>query len=407
MTATFAIRTSSRRGLGCAQRSWTHPLIFCLLLAWLGVWGVAGQARACSVPVFRYALERWPSDDYEVFLFAKGELDPNTQAVLDWFKKTLVDAPVPANCRVGVVDPDEELDRYGEFVWKNHKDEPLPRMVVRYPRMARPMNDVWAGPPSIDVAKQMLDSPVRNELARRLIGGQTAVWLLLTCKDEKKNAAAEKVLRETLPKLEEALQLPPQPPVGPTAFGDEPADEEVDPEDVLRIDFSTLTLARDDPKEAMLVRMLLKTEEDLSELVEPMAFPIYGRGRVLFAFVGEGINAENIAEACEFLIGPCSCQVKWQNPGVDLLMTVDWDAAIYRAVVGEGELARLIGQPVPPGTTTQPATQPTTQPAAAPTERAAASGLDSAVVRNTALTLGAVLIVTMLVAIVMRRKSAA
>jgi hypothetical protein len=59
-----------------------------------------------------------------------------------------------------------------------------------------------------------------------------------------------------------------------------------------------------------------------------MAFPVFGRGRVLWALVGAGIAKENIAEAGEFLTGPCSCQVKSLNPGCDLLLAADWESAL-------------------------------------------------------------------------------
>jgi hypothetical protein len=81
---------------------------------------------------------------------------------------------------------------------------------------------------------------------------------------------------------------------------------------------------RDDPAEAAFVAMLLASEEDLSGFNEPMAFPIFGQGRALYALVGKGIRVETIDEAAQFLIGSCSCQVKEQNPGIDIAMAVDW-----------------------------------------------------------------------------------
>ena len=74
--------------------------------------------------------------------------------------------------------------------------------------------------------------------------------------------------------------------------------------------------------------MLLGTEPDLHDLKEPMVFPLFGRGRALCALVGKGINKENLEEIGFFLAGPCSCTVKYQNPGVDMFFTVDWDAAL-------------------------------------------------------------------------------
>jgi hypothetical protein len=59
---------------------------------------------------------------------------------------------------------------------------------------------------------------------------------------------------------------------------------------------------------------------------QPVAFPVFGRGRVLGALSGEGLTADAVRGVAEFLTGPCSCQVKELNPGADLLMVADWDA---------------------------------------------------------------------------------
>jgi len=63
---------------------------------------------------------------------------------------------------------------------------------------------------------------------------------------------------------------------------------------------------------------------------EPIVFPVFGRGRALFALVGEGINSDNLREAIAFITGPCGCEIKMMNPGVDLLMSVNWDASVMQ-----------------------------------------------------------------------------
>ena len=35
---------------------------------------LTGASRACNVPVFRYALERWAADHFEVVIFHRGPL---------------------------------------------------------------------------------------------------------------------------------------------------------------------------------------------------------------------------------------------------------------------------------------------------------------------------------------------
>jgi hypothetical protein len=54
---------------------------------------------------------------------------------------------------------------------------------------------------------------------------------------------------------------------------------------------------------------------------------VYGRGRALFSCLGEGIHPDNLVQDIEFITGACSCTVKEQNPGVDLLVQYDWEAA--------------------------------------------------------------------------------
>jgi len=92
--------------------------------------------------------------------------------------------------------------------------------------------------------------------------------------------------------------------------------------------FSILPVSRSDPNERMLLTLLLNSEPDLDEYSgEPVIFPIFGRGRVLFALVGEGITTDNIRETIAFLVGPCGCEIKMMSPGVDLLLAANWDAA--------------------------------------------------------------------------------
>jgi hypothetical protein len=67
---------------------------------------------------------------------------------------------------------------------------------------------------------------------------------------------------------------------------------------------------------------------------------------VLYALVGAGITADNIREAGAFLVGACSCEVKRQNPGTDLLMAVDWDAQIGTRIAEEAPFRVNSGQTV-------------------------------------------------------------
>jgi hypothetical protein len=177
---------------------------------------------------------------------------------------------------------------------------------------------------------------VRRELIQRLLRGDTAVWLLVDSSDARGDAAAGRILAARLKHLEANLRLPELDPADVRRAANAAAAEN------LRVRFSILHVSRTDPAEAALVGMLLNSEDDLIAARQPVAFPIFGRGRVLYALVGPGINNDTIDEACRFLTGACSCVVKEENPGTDLLLAVDW-AAHVEPMIANDEAPPLAG----------------------------------------------------------------
>ena len=74
-----------------------HPTWRTLVVA-LGIVALVGAgAQACSVPVFRYALERFEVDPYEFVVFHRGPLAPDVKPAIDTLAKLLIDL------RVGVL----------------------------------------------------------------------------------------------------------------------------------------------------------------------------------------------------------------------------------------------------------------------------------------------------------------
>jgi hypothetical protein len=258
-----------------------------------------------------------------VVVFHRGELNEAQKAIVTDLGQDGKAGEIFGNVRTLSVDLDGEVKEGLKEVWEKNKSETLPWVVVHYPWMTRIPVPMWTGPLGGELVTSLLDSPARRETARRLAKGDSAVWVLLEIGDKKKDDEAFKKVTEELKKLEENLAPP------------EVSEEDIaqgymtlDP-DQLEIKFSALRLSRKAPAEKMFVEMLLGTEPDLKELKEPMVFPIFGRGRALYALVGEGINEDNIAEAGFFLTGPCSCTVKGQNPGTDMLLSVDWDTLVF------------------------------------------------------------------------------
>jgi len=77
--------------------------------------------------------------------------------------------------------------------------------------------------------------------------------------------------------------------------------------------------------------MLLDSEDDLDKAKGPVVLPVFGRGRVLVGLEGESLTAKEMTSSAKFLCGACSCRVKELNPGMDLLLTADWDALVEAA----------------------------------------------------------------------------
>lgn len=299
---------------------------------------LSAAAYACNVPVFRFALERWHADAYRVVVFHRGQLSDAEREMLNPLEEQI--ERLSANLTLRTVDVSElepattdEAAADREFL-SQVTNAKFPCIVVEYPAYLRIPKPVWMGPLDPDAAGKIIDSPARQVLVQRLAAGQTAVWILLESGDAAQDDAAALVLESELKNLEKSLELPVL-----TASPDDALATKLP----LEVKFSLLRLPRASAAESTLVGMLLGSEPDLVELSQPMVFPVFGRGRALLPLVGAGITQKNIHDAAEFLAGPCSCEVKEQNPGFDLLLKADW-----RELLGQDADPLVPAQAEPP-----------------------------------------------------------
>lgn len=315
------------------------------LLAATAVVASTAVVMACQVPVFRYALERWSADKYQVIVLSSGALDGPSQTNLQRLQSA--EAEHGANFEVvaadvATIDDDRLLE-----LWQQHQPNDSPLMIVLYPRTAAEVPDrvIEASELTSEAIDRLLHSPVRKEVAQRLGSGQSAVWIFVPSGDADKDSVALRTLEQRLAANQQNLSVP-------TA---EVLD--IDPlrlennQIPLRIEFSIVTLDRQDPQEAFLLSALAHSEADLSQS-EPQAFPVFGRGRVLYGLVGRGIMPATIGVACKFIAGPCSCQVKNLNPGFDLLLSYNWDEAVDGSMISDAapdESSEPVLLTIPPG----------------------------------------------------------
>lgn len=281
-------------------------------------------ALACQVPVFRYALERWEPDRYEVVVEASGDLSPSEREAVDFLIAKATDREMPTNLIVRSPDAEEGASAAAQPATMSLHPPARMRGILTPP--------IWSGPVTMENAGRMIDSPARLDLMHRILKGESAIWVMVESGDADKDQAAEAQLRESMAEAGSTLKIPD----GVVGRDSKPSPTEyVDPENVLqsdvplKIDFSVLRVSRTDPQEEIFLQMLLSIESDLGEYAaEPMAFPVFGRGRFLEPLIGLGVTRDNVFEASMYLCGACSCEVKDQNPGRDLLMSMNWDMAM-------------------------------------------------------------------------------
>jgi hypothetical protein len=304
-----------------------------------------------------------------------------------------------ANVRLTRVNLDENPPPELVELWKSQQSETLPLLVVKLPPRFGPEGLLWSGALNLENVDALLDSPLRREISKRIVQGDSVTWVLLESGEAEQDEAAFAVLNEELERLQKSIKLPEV----------EEADVRtlsIDPRS-LKLKFSVVRVSRRDPAERFFVEMLLRVEPDLLDPKlsgQPMAFPIFGRGRALYSLVGAGISASVIEDACRFLAGACQCTVKEQNPGVDILMAVDWDQLVQPILQDDKALPPLAGltgfgalPQVSTGATPESATAVLTEPETTPSasgpatrnaENAPATSLPATPNRQTAAAAG-------------------
>src|SRR5579859_3743240 len=143
------------------------------IAAVLGLLCVAAPVGACSVPVFRYALDRWAADPLPVTVFHRDSLTPEQERLVTRLRK-----PAHANVEIRLVDVSKPLDERTQRLWQTQTKFPLPRLVLDYAD-GRPNDEpAWSAPLDKDSIAALLDSPARQIIGRRILEGQSAVFVL-------------------------------------------------------------------------------------------------------------------------------------------------------------------------------------------------------------------------------------
>ncbi len=301
---------------------------------------LSSSTWACNIPVFRYALERWRPDPCEVILFYDGELSAEHEAILDRLGLTESVGGRLANVNL-VRSKLVNMDTRDRELWQaigTESKAKLPHVVVRSQLSPSRTVTSWHGPLDMFQQAGIFDSPARRELSRRLLDGHSIVWVMIASEDESRNEKTRRMLTGNFEQLEKHIELP---------EGIGLPGSELHSEIPLFVKFSLLEIARDDPRESFLTDFLSGFQPEAVADGEPLVIPVFGRGRALEVIPATDLSERLMEDLTVFLSGACSCQVKEQNPGFDLLLSVDWNKEIF----GEGVAP-------PPARTTRDRDQP-------------------------------------------------
>ncbi len=138
-------------------------------------------------------------------------------------------------------------------------------------------------------------SPLRKKIATELMAGKLCVMLYLKTDNAVKDETGLNTLRRA---------------IASSPFG--------------KI-ITVVELSRNSRDEYHFASMLLNVEDDLKDIQEPMLFGIFGRFKALEPLLGKGISEENINLMISYFTAECSCLIKDDLPGTDILFPHKWE----------------------------------------------------------------------------------
>lgn len=236
---------------------------------------------ACTTKVSEWVLLNAVPNEYTLVYFHKNAVTETAKAGNDMLHKRFMGS----NIKFRDVVKEDAIQPYYGLYYGN-------RLFSRY-----------------DNPEQMTglaSSPMRQKMAGELMKGKLCLMLYLRSGDKVKDDKRIEEIRKA---------------VAASPF------KEIIP---------VFELDRNDVAEKHLVTMLLNVESDLKDIREPMLFGVFGRLKALEPLVAGGITQENINFMIDFLTADCSCLIKDDLPGTDMLYAGSWESpstALVNAII--------------------------------------------------------------------------
>lgn len=234
---------------------------------------------ACTTKVSEWVLLNSLPNQYSLIYFHKAPLIEKTRQQIVDLNKNIMEANIQFK---DVIREDVDKPYYALYYGK---------------RLFSTYNDQGE-------LRNLISSPVRDKIAGELKAGKLCVILYLKTDIKEKDDNGIKEIRKA---------------IAASPFG------EIIP---------VIELNRNNTEESHFISMLLNVEDDLRGIKEPMLFGIFGRFKALEPLLAGGITEENINLMIDFLTADCSCLIKDDLPGTDILYINKWESPATALVNG-------------------------------------------------------------------------
>ena len=225
---------------------------------------------ACTTRVSEWVLLNALPDQYTLIYFHKN---PVTETVKKQ-NKEVVDGMKTANIHFKTVARNDVSESWYGLYYEE-------RLFIRFKTLPE--------------TKNIISSPLREKISSELMSGKLCVMVYLLTDNREKDDTGRKTLQKAL---------------GASPFGSI---------------ISVVELSRNSKEESIFASLLLNVEDDLKDIREPMLFGVFGRFKALEPLLGKGITEENIYLMIDYLTSECSCLIKDDLPGTDILSNGNWD----------------------------------------------------------------------------------
>jgi hypothetical protein len=266
---------------------------------------VMSSLMACTNPVYMYAFDHWRPDYYDAVIMYKGSLSDSQVKTIDILNEAISAGKL--NIRLQTIDIESDSAR-NKYHLKEDNTVEYPRLSLWFPKEMGNTSPFWSVKLSEENIKAIIQSPARISLINDLQRGVPSVWIFIPSGKKETDQKALSTLQREIKLANDSLKK----------------DMQNESKTAVFVPLSIITLAKDKPAEAYTLCMLLNALGGIENTSGPKVLPVFGRGRLLCKVQDQMIQKEIIQSLCKFVTGPCACQVKESNPGMDLLLYSDW-----------------------------------------------------------------------------------